>query len=165
MFPLHSLRAEFFQLYGFDPFFPSHLDKDQTEIAFLMPQSIYESKDQLDIVGFLTQVIARLEWFAECITWHESKSYSLGDRTYLLGPHVHFQLTPRVQQDGFNRKVQIHIPNLWSLVQVSYDDVKPPGSYNTFNIFLCDAAFPADYQRMLEHLKHQAKEAVLALET
>ncbi len=162
MFPLHVLRAEFFKLYGFDPFFPLQIDEDHTEIAFLVPETLYESPTfTYGSVKLLLHFLAPMEWGIQQSTWHKFNSYSEGDRTHLLGPHLHLQLKLQKYACTFPQEP---LNMQWNIVGMSYDDVKPPHSANTFNTFHYEAAFPTEYQTTLERLKNRATEAVHALE-
>ncbi len=82
----------------------------------------------------------------------------------MLGPHMQMKLRPSGYPSPKAEVPEMHLQHSWSIAQMSYDDVKSPNSYNTFNTILYEAAFPADYLNTLERLKNQAHQAIRALE-
>jgi hypothetical protein len=53
----------------------------------------------------------------------------------------------------------IDVPK-WTVVRISYNSLKPEGSFATFNKYLHEAAFPADFVNVYESLKERALEDI-----
>jgi hypothetical protein len=158
MFPLHSLRADCLNTFGFDGFFPTWLNSECTAFAFLFPSTSFRTKKHLDLVGYLTTKLASEGWHCDTMTWHNEKAYTLLDKTYILGPHVEFAVSPM----SVTLKRPCTPPTLssWSIAHVSYDDVNPDAGHNKFDIFLYEAAYPTEYSAVLDALKARAAAAI-----
>jgi hypothetical protein len=152
------------ETFGFDGFFPGFLPSEPFAFAFafLFPRDSFRSKEHLDLVGYMATKMASDGWHCDTMTWHDENGYTIKDKTYILGPHVEFVVSPRPV--GLN-PTACTPPTLssWSIAHVAYDDVNPDAGHNKFDIFLYEAAFPTEYSTVLDALKARAVAAIKEL--
>jgi hypothetical protein len=171
-FPLIHFRATCLRALGFDGFFDESLDESivykKDTLALMLPKSYFESGEYAPMIPYLTSIIELYGWKCESIHAYETNTYTTErrvsrHRTQILGPHILFRIVKERDLDTEPTipysPPPIELPN-WTVVRISYNSLKPEGSFITFNKYLHEAAFPADFVNVYESLKEKALEDI-----
>jgi hypothetical protein len=172
-FPFTHFRATCLRALGFDGFFHDSLDESMVHnkdtIAFLLPKSYFESGEYAPLIPYFESIIALYGWKCESVRPYETNTYETDRcgsrfRTQILGPHILFQI---VKEQDTEPTIPYNPPSIevpmWTVTTVSYDALKPEGSFIAYHTHLHEAAFPADFMVMHKSLKERALEDIQLL--
>ncbi len=128
---IQKVRTDLQSSLGFQPLFGGMLDDVRPFMAIQFPASIYSNKDiRISLQYYVMRIFADNGLDCQGGTYKDSESYAIaycGSRCTTLILHQVWEFYVGIRLEPVREGIGRHIPKVptWSVLEVSYDDVKP----------------------------------------